>query len=60
MGIGAKPGIPMAEMIVEMAMSAKIAAKRGLLGFDLQKLPLSRTTNIVNNPPNNNMSKAKV
>jgi len=60
MGIGAKPGIPIIESIEEMVMSARIAAKRGVLGFDFQKLPLSRTVNIVNNPPNNSMSKAKV
>jgi hypothetical protein len=41
-------------------MSAAMAVRRGRLGFDFQKLLLSRTTKIVNNPPNNSMSKEKV
>ncbi len=58
--IGVKPGIPVIEIIDEMTMSAIIAIRSGRLGFDFQKFPLSRTTKIVNNPPNNNMSNEKV
>ena len=58
--IGANPGIPVIEIIDEISMSAIIAIRSGRLGFDFQKLPLSRTTKIVNNPPNNNMSNEKV
>ena len=59
-GIGVKPGIPTIEIIEEMSMSATIAIRRGRLGFDFQKLPLSLTTKIVNNPPNSNISNEKV
>ena len=58
--IGANPGIPVTEIIDEISMSAIIAISSGRLGFDFQKLPLSRTTKIVNNPPNSNMSNEKV
>ena len=44
----------------EIIMSAAIAVRRGRLGFDFQKLLLSRTTKMVNNPPNSNMSKENV
>ena len=59
-GIGDKPGIPTTEINEEITMSAIIANRRGLLGFDFQKLPRSRTTKIVNNPPNNSISNEKV
>ena len=37
-GIGASPGIPITDNSEEMIISTRIAIKRGLLGFDFQKL----------------------
>ncbi len=59
-GIGANPGIPVIELIDEINMSAITATKSGRLGFDFQKFPFPRTTKIVNNPPNSNISNEKV
>ena len=52
--------MPTIEISEEMIMSTIIAVKSGLLGLDFQKLPLSRTTKIVNSPPKSNISKTKV
>ena len=51
---------PVIDIIDETIMSTTIAIRRGRLGFDFQKLPLSRTTKMVNNPPNSNISNEKV